>query len=739
AVRIQKRWDYNSQALQICLKSVAGDVVYPSDPNYTVLVQGVNTDIKRYPAALLYAANENDIKIAIYCAKILKIQIVARSGGHSFEDYSLGGNDGALVVDLKNFSDLIIDTKTQTAIIGTGNRLGPIYYKLSQLGYIIPAGTCPAVGIGGHSLGGGFGLYSREFGLVTDHILSIQIVSANGTVLTANNVSHPDLFFALRGAGGGNYGIVTRIKFRINPYSGNVTVFTFQWPNTTIAHKFIPAMEKFSAHGTRRITTKTKWAKDTFIFNGIFLGQPWELDKELNEWLSTTPDYQVVKNESQTLFESVYDFSDQMTIQDVINPKLASYSFKAKSFLIDQKGLSDEGIAFMDNFLSNVNKDCNVFSLMDIFGGAVAQVPKNATAFVHRDVSFGIQMLSAWENPDIAKECKDAVNSFSLEFRSRYASPFSYQNYIDIDLPNYLKMEIINNDKSKNKDIFKKLPNEIIQKILGLLNARDIFSISLHVQDDYVWHLMCKNQFSEESINEERERLRRVNSAQTNVGPDASESLSSMDEEDFDENINWQSLYMKLSRPMSFLARDRGVVWLDTADGGTHHWKTLDCDESEYGKVVFLDYVWWFDVWGIISNVRPGIYDVVWRFKVDSNFSLQSLNFVTKVFEVFDEEIRETKTTHLADSSVFEHIANDGGWVEYCLPDQITVPEERVIGSVRIPHSVECKIYNYLGFIKRGLWIDYVWLRIHRENRLEENEVKDIHQVEEDKVKETVL
>ncbi|CAG8634656.1 10098_t:CDS:2, partial [Ambispora gerdemannii] len=259
------------------------------------------------------------------------------------------------------------------------------------------------------------------------------------------------------------------------------------------------------------------------------------------------------------------------------------------------------------------------------------------------------------------------------------------------------------------KDIFKTLPNEIIQKILGLLNLRDIFSVALvnknlylHFQDDYVWHLMCTSQFCEEDINEEKERLRK----------DTSESSSLMDEENFDENINWRSMYMKLSRPISFLAKDRGVIWLDTADGvgNTHHWKTLDCDESEYGKVVFLDYVWWFDVWGNIPNVLPGIYDVIWRFKVNQNFRLQGLNFVTKAFEVFDEELEqkhgepiETKKTHLTNSKVFELIAEDGDWVEYCLPYQITIPEERVLDSVRIPHSVECKIYNYLGFIKRGL------------------------------------
>ncbi|CAG8634672.1 10099_t:CDS:1, partial [Ambispora gerdemannii] len=205
-----------------------------------------------------------------------------------------------------------------------------------------------------------------------------------------------------------------------------------------IAHKFIPAMVKFSAHGTDRITTITNWAKDRFVFNGIFLGPPSELDKELSEWLSAAPGYTVVTKESRTLFDSVFYFSGEETIQAVMNPVLAPYAFKAKSFLIGPEGLSDEGIAFMDEFLKTVNPDCDIFSLMDIFNGAVGRIPKRATAFVHRDVAFGIQMLSQWKKPDIAEECKNAVNSFGIEFQARYASPYSYQNYIDSDLPNYL-------------------------------------------------------------------------------------------------------------------------------------------------------------------------------------------------------------------------------------------------------------------------------------------------------------
>ena len=82
------------------------------------------------------------------------MDITARSGGHSYEKYSLGGRNNVLVVDLTNINHIEIDSNAKTAKIGAGNRLGVIYYKLSQAGFLIPAGTCPSVGIGGHALGG---------------------------------------------------------------------------------------------------------------------------------------------------------------------------------------------------------------------------------------------------------------------------------------------------------------------------------------------------------------------------------------------------------------------------------------------------------------------------------------------------------------------------------------------------------------------------------------------------------
>ncbi|CAG8569599.1 3447_t:CDS:2, partial [Ambispora gerdemannii] len=332
---------------------------------------------------------------------------------------------------------------------------------------------------------------------------------------------------------------------------------------------------------------------------------------------------------------------------------------------------------------------------------------------------------------------KRSMNAFFI-YRKALDKELKNRGYYDLRMREKVKLAGML-WKSENREV-KEICQQLASKAKNLLeqelnSTTNYFTPTSQPEssfNDYVWYLMCTNQFSEESINEKKERLR--TNAKASVKLDASDSSSSMDEENFDESFNWRRMYMKLSRPISFVAKDRGVLWLDTADGivNTHHWKTLDCDESEYGKVVFLDYVWWFDVWGNIPNVLPGIYDVIWRFKVNPNFRLQNLQFVTRVLEVFNEKLElkhgepiETQTTHLMNSKIFELIAEGGNWVEYCLPYQITIPEERVIDSVRIPHSVEYRLYNHED-IKRGLWIDYVRLRIHKDDD-EEEELEDQH------------
>jgi FAD/FMN-containing dehydrogenase len=144
----------NSLSLSECLNSIEGPVIYPNDKDFKPLIIDQNIRVNYTPSVLVYALNNKDVQNAVKCAISWQMNITARSGGHSYEKYGLGGRDNDIVLDLTFINSITIDSEAQTARIGAGNRLGNVYNKLNQAGFLIPAGSCPSVGIGGHALGG---------------------------------------------------------------------------------------------------------------------------------------------------------------------------------------------------------------------------------------------------------------------------------------------------------------------------------------------------------------------------------------------------------------------------------------------------------------------------------------------------------------------------------------------------------------------------------------------------------
>jgi len=166
------------------------------------------------PLAIVRPLDARDVGAVVRWAAKTGVRIVARSGGHSYGGYS---TTSGVVVDLSRLVG--VHLSGSRAVVGAGARLGNIYEALGAHGRAIPAGTGPSVGIGGHALGGGFGLASRAWGLASDNLVSAQVVTADGKAVVADATHHADLFWACRGGGGGNFGIVTQFVFRTHAVS----------------------------------------------------------------------------------------------------------------------------------------------------------------------------------------------------------------------------------------------------------------------------------------------------------------------------------------------------------------------------------------------------------------------------------------------------------------------------------------------------------------------------------------
>ena len=215
---------------------LTGCVIWPRNPDYEEARGDFNSRLSRFPAAIVICDDARDVQHAIRWAREEGVPLSARSGGHSYEAFSV--LDKGLVVDLGGLNAVDIDRQRSEAIVGAGVRLGDLYRRLGDDGLTLSAGTCPSVGIAGLTLGGGFGFLSRQDGLTCDNLLAVDLVAADGALLHVSAQEQPDLFWALRGGGGGNFGIVTSFTFRPLRTIGDVALFRVTWPWDEVAEVF---------------------------------------------------------------------------------------------------------------------------------------------------------------------------------------------------------------------------------------------------------------------------------------------------------------------------------------------------------------------------------------------------------------------------------------------------------------------------------------------------------------------
>lgn len=198
-------WDWQElhQALQ-------GDVLLPDHADFARIAKSANARYDdQIPAAMIRCANSQDVQLSVLFLRRFQLPFAVRGGGHC---YTGGSSTQGVLLDMSGLS--AISLQDDVATIGAGAKLGDIYATLGAAGRSIPAGSCVSVGISGLALGGGLGIADRQFGLTCDAILRIRLVTADGKLLDCDANQHSELFWALCGGGGGQFGIVTEFVFQ---------------------------------------------------------------------------------------------------------------------------------------------------------------------------------------------------------------------------------------------------------------------------------------------------------------------------------------------------------------------------------------------------------------------------------------------------------------------------------------------------------------------------------------------
>jgi FAD/FMN-containing dehydrogenase len=394
-------------------KTLDGDVVVPASAGYAAarLLWNTRFDALR-PRAIVYCASIQDVVRVVRWGRKNAIHVVPRSGGHSYAGYSSG--NGVVVADVSRLHAVTIADGLAT--VGAGARLFPVYTALAQHGVTIPAGSCPSVGIAGLALGGGVGYASRQLGTTADRLRRAHIVTADGELRRCDATHDSDLFWACRGGGGGNFGIVTDLTFATAPVS-NVAVYSVEWPWSQ-AEQAVAAWQAFAPHAPDAlfsvldlIATGPPAGTPHVVSAGQYFGSESDLASLLQPLTSVgTP----TRVRTQTL--SYLDAVAHWGSGD------ARAAFAAKSDYVNTP-LPPAAIAVLVNGVAARQATGRGAIFLDAHGGAINRVPKGATAFVHRDALFSIQYT--------------AQNGGATWLAQVYAqlrphvSGFAYQNYVD--------------------------------------------------------------------------------------------------------------------------------------------------------------------------------------------------------------------------------------------------------------------------------------------------------------------
>lgn len=436
--------------LDALAKDLDGSLVRPGGSSWAAARQLYNTRFDYLkPTAVAYVAGPADIRTTLAYARARKVPVAIRNGGHSYAGWSSG--DGRLIVDVSRMKSVRVSGNE--AVVGAGAKLIDVYRALAAKGVTIPAGSCPTVGVSGLTLGGGHGVVSRAYGLTCDSLTGATLITADGKELTADASTNKDLFWALRGAGNGQFGVVTELRFKTHPAPQGVSAY-MTWPWSKAA-TVLKAWQKWGPDQPDEIWSSLHLAnaaggRPTISIAAFSLGTYTELQNAVDR-LADGPGgpgpatsvslKRRSYEESMEVYAGCSAFSsDAQCHLPGATPgrspqgALQRETYAAHSDFFD-RSLSDAGVRALLKQLETVTAGAGSVALTAL-GGAINRVDPTATAFVHRRSRMLAQYIVSWQAGTSGTTARGWLDSAHDAMRP-YASGAAYQNYTDPKLTDW--------------------------------------------------------------------------------------------------------------------------------------------------------------------------------------------------------------------------------------------------------------------------------------------------------------
>lgn len=430
-------WNFPADEAKKLQESVAGTVTITSDKNYHLARQGFVANYQAFPQIIVYCEVFSDVARALEFAERWELSPVCRSGGHSAAGYS-GNNE--MIIDLSRIDYVVVDPEKKQAVVGAGATIGHLNAVLDGYGFHLPGGACDDVGIAGFVQGGGYGYTSMLYGMNCDNVVDALVMLADGSVVLASEQSNRDLFWAIRGGTGNNFGVLLQVTYRLHR-PGRLWGFGIKWHIGRHADGLARALEILQSRYTGVEAPPGMGHQSTFNFigkerffmlRGMYQGSRADGEKLLAPLMKTNgADFDVSHCDSY------------MGLQDHLNmhpeaPLYAPHSrTQADSRYLERNLSARDWSDIVDYFRASPN--LGNFLGLEAYGGEIAKREPDEMAFLHRKARFNAYIWVLWQNEDQEAKSLAYLEKFRDVFAA-YSNGHAYQNYPNRSNRDYQRM-----------------------------------------------------------------------------------------------------------------------------------------------------------------------------------------------------------------------------------------------------------------------------------------------------------
>lgn len=401
------------------LRKTFKHVIAPKDADYDKARTAVAGDIDRRPAVIIKVTNVNEVAQVIALVKETGLELAVRSGGHS----AFCVNDGGILLDVSLMKNLQIDANTKTAWAESGLTAAEYTRAVAEHGFATGFGDTGSVGIGGITLGGGVGFLVRKHGLTIDNLLAVEVVTADGKILQADESNHADLFWAMRG-GGGNFGVATKFKFQLQDlgqaYGGMLFLPATAETVASFLREADSAPEALSTIANVMTAPPMPFLPEDVVGKPILMAMMFYAGDPAQGEQAMTP--------FRNLATPYADMLRPMAYPEMFPPENGEYHPIAanRTMFLDYVDVS-----VAETILSHLKKSTGMMAVsqLRVLGGAMTRIPADVTAYAHRKSKIMANLAALYQDLNEKSVHETWVDEF--ENAIRQSDKGKYVNFIN--------------------------------------------------------------------------------------------------------------------------------------------------------------------------------------------------------------------------------------------------------------------------------------------------------------------